>query len=70
MIRLGLDYQRNCAMVQYDSIDSARKALEAVKGAHIGSSKKLMVRCVLNFFSIPVHTHVKYVFNLLVQSHM
>ncbi|XP_064384598.1 msx2-interacting protein-like isoform X2 [Halichondria panicea] len=42
VIRLGLDYQRNCAMVQYDSIDSARKALEAVKGAHIGSSKKLM----------------------------
>ena len=43
MIRLGIDRSRHCAMVQYDSTDSAKDALNSLKGSFIGNSKRLMV---------------------------
>lgn len=48
ILRLGMDRQRACAMVQYDSMDSAKEALNAVKGTYIKNSRKLMVRTRLN----------------------
>ena len=50
-MRLGIDRQRCCAMVQYDSMDSAKEALNAVKGTYIKNSRKLMVRAALEYFS-------------------
>ena len=47
MIRLGIDRSRHCAMVQYDSTDSAKDALNSLKGSFIGNSKRLMV-CYYN----------------------
>jgi len=42
-MRIGVDRHRCCAMVQYDSMDAAKEALNAVRGTIIGNSRKLMV---------------------------
>lgn len=46
VVRLGVDRSRCCAMVQYDNADSAKDALNSLKGSFIGNSKRLMVGSV------------------------
>ena len=43
VVRLGIDRQRGCAMVQYDSMEGAKEALNSVKGIFLGNSRRLMV---------------------------
>jgi len=43
VLRLGIDQQQCCAMVQYNDPNAAKEALTAVKGTCVGNSKRLMV---------------------------
>ncbi len=43
---MGIDRQRCCAMIQFDSMEEAREALTAVKGTFIKNSRRLMVHNV------------------------
>ena len=38
VVKIGIDRVRCCAMVQYDSMETAKEALNSVKGTYIGSS--------------------------------
>lgn len=49
VVRLGIDRPRCCAMVQYDNADSAKDALNSLKGSFIGNSKRLMVSTTVHF---------------------
>ena len=51
MVRLGIDPPRCCAMVQYDNADSAKDALNSLKGSFIGNSKRLMVRFIFCIYT-------------------
>ena len=38
VVKIGVDRFRCCAMVQYDSMETAKEALNSIKGTYIGSS--------------------------------
>ena len=44
VVRVGIDRQRCSAMVQFESIETAKEALNGVKGTYIGNSRRIMVR--------------------------
>ena len=48
-MRIGIDRYRCCAMVQYDTMEAAKEALNAVRGTIIGNSRKLMVSVMCVF---------------------
>lgn len=41
--RIGVNRSTNTAMVQYDTIDDAKEAMESAKGSYIGSSRSKIV---------------------------
>ena len=47
VVRLGVDRQRCSAMVQFDSMEAAKDALNGIKGTFIGNSRRIMVRNVV-----------------------
>ena len=47
IVRLGIDHQRCCAMVQYDDMEAAKEALLSVKGIRIKNSRKLMASFIV-----------------------
>ena len=38
VVRLGTDRQTHTAMVQYDTLDTAKDAIESIRGTYIGAS--------------------------------
>ena len=48
VLRLGVDRSSYTAMVQYDTVDDAKEAMEAVKGGYIGNSRSKIMVCTVH----------------------
>ena len=48
VLRLGVDRSSYTALVQYDTVDDAKEAMEAAKGDCIGNSRSKIMVCTHN----------------------
>ena len=60
IVKIGIDRFRCCAMVQYDSMETAKEALNSIKGTYIGSST---IPCMVSvvFMLVPVYCVARHI---------
>ena len=48
--RVGIDRNSHTALVQFESVDDAKEAMELAKGGFIGNSRSKIMVCLHNYY--------------------